>query len=107
MMYTRGMTEKQADLSGVVEVPVTEARSRFAEIVDEVVTEDQFVYLTRRGKRVAVIMPADVGENYERIEDEYWSRRADEARSRLASGDEELIPFDKVIADVEGSEGNI
>jgi prevent-host-death family protein len=96
------MSEKQTNLAGIIEMPITDARKRIAEIVDQVIDEDLFVYLTRRGKRIAVIMPADIGENYEHIEDEYWSRRAAEAKSRLASGDEELIPFARVIADNEG-----
>jgi prevent-host-death family protein len=96
------MSEKQTNLSGVIEVQITDARKYIANIIDQVADDDQFIYLTRRGKRVAVIMPADIGENYERIEDEYWGRRASEAKARLASGDEELIPFAQVIADNEG-----
>lgn len=102
VLYDGGMSDEQTNLAGVVEIPISDARKRIAEIVDQVTDNDQFVYLTRRGKRIAVIMPADIGENYERIEDEYWGRRADEAKSRLASGDEELIPFARVIADIEG-----
>ncbi|MCA1675900.1 MAG: hypothetical protein LC799_28250 [Actinobacteria bacterium] len=30
-------------------------------------------------------MPADIAENHEKIEDEYWARRAAEARDRLTS----------------------
>lgn len=90
------------DVSGVVEVPVSEARDRLAELVDSVRKEDSFVYLTRRGKRVAALMPADIAENYEKIEDEYWSRRADEARARIAAGEDEVISFDRLVAETEG-----
>lgn len=96
------MSKEQPDLSGVTEIPVTDARKRLADIIEQVTDNDQFIYLTRRGKRIAVIMPADIGLNYERIEDDYWGRRAAEARSRLASGEEELIPYAQVIADLEG-----
>jgi hypothetical protein len=50
-------------------------------------------------------MPADVAENYERLEDEYWARRAAEARSRLASGEDEVIAFDQMVAEAEGASG--
>ncbi|MGH3628141.1 MAG: hypothetical protein ACRDRL_11980 [Sciscionella sp.] len=39
------------------------------------------VYLTRYGRRVAAIVPADVAENYERMEAAYLSALADEART--------------------------
>jgi prevent-host-death family protein len=88
----------------VVELPASEARSRLAELLDAV-ADGAFVYLTRRGKRVAAIMPADLAENYEKIEDEYWARRADEARQRLARGDDEVILFDQLVAEAEAPEG--
>ena len=90
------------DLSGVVELPLSEARERLADLVDSVRDEDLFIYLTRRGKRVAALMPVDIAENYEKIEDEYWARRAAEARDRLASGEDEVIPFSALVAEAEG-----
>jgi PHD/YefM family antitoxin component YafN of YafNO toxin-antitoxin module len=73
----------QPDYSGVAEVPVSEAAERLPGLVDKVLADDLFVYLTQDGKRVAVIMPSDIGEGYERADDEYWTRRYDKARSRL------------------------
>ncbi|MPY99589.1 MAG: type II toxin-antitoxin system prevent-host-death family antitoxin [Actinophytocola sp.] len=90
------------DVPGVVEVPVSEARDRLAELVDAVRDDDSFVYLTRRGKRVAALMPPDIAANYEKIEDEYWSRRAEEARTRIAAGEDEVISFDRLVAETEG-----
>ena len=95
-------THTSVDVSGVVEVPVSEARDRLADLVDSVRDQDSFVYLTRRGKRVAALMPADIAENYEQIEDEYWSRRAEEARARIAAGEDEVISFDRLVAESEG-----
>ena len=88
----------------VVELPVSEARSRLSELLDAV-ANGEFVYLTRRGRRVAALMPADIAENYEKIEDEYWARRAREARERLAAGEDEVIPFDQLVAEAEGAHG--
>ena len=107
MLYNWGMSAQSigpADEYGVMELPASEARSRISELLDAV-ADGEFVYLTRRGKRVAALIPADIAENYEKIEDEYWSRRADEARARLASGEDEVIPFDQLVAEAEGARG--
>jgi prevent-host-death family protein len=85
-----------------MELPASEARSRFSELLDAV-ADGEFIYLTRRGKRVAALMPADIAENYEKIEDEYWARRAAEARARLASGEDEVISFDQLVTEAEGA----
>jgi hypothetical protein len=50
-------------------------------------------------------MPADIAENYEKIEDEYWAQRARQARERLAAGEDEIIPFDQLVAEAEGAHG--
>jgi prevent-host-death family protein len=86
----------EPDASGIIELPVTEARARLTELLDLVETEDQFVYLTRHGKRVAALMPADIAENYETIEDDYWARRAAEVDTS------DTIPWEQVVAGVEG-----
>jgi prevent-host-death family protein len=93
-----------ADEYRVTELPASEARSRISELLDAV-ADGEFIYLTRRGKRVAALMPADIAENYEKIEDEYWARRAEEARARLAAGEDEVIPFDQLVVEAEGARG--
>ncbi|MFY9933764.1 MAG: type II toxin-antitoxin system prevent-host-death family antitoxin [Streptosporangiaceae bacterium] len=92
------------DESGTREIPASEARSRISELLDAV-ADGEFIYLTRRGQRVAALMPADIAENYEKIEDDYWARRADEARGRLANGEDEVISFDQLVAEAEGARG--
>jgi prevent-host-death family protein len=89
---------------GVMELPASEARARMSELLDAV-ADGGFAYLTRRGKRIAAIMPADIAENYEKIEDDYWARRAEEARRRLAAGEDEVISFDQLVAEAEGAAG--
>lgn len=84
------------DFSGVVEIPVSELRDKLGETLERVDREDAFVYVTRHGRRIGAIMPADIAENYERMEDAYWARRADEARR------ESSRPLGDVIADLEG-----
>ncbi|MGH3279679.1 MAG: type II toxin-antitoxin system Phd/YefM family antitoxin [Trebonia sp.] len=95
---------ESAGNDGVMEVPASEARSRISELLDAV-ADGEFVYLTRRGRRVAALMPADIAGNYEKIEDEYWARRADDARARLAAGEDELISFDQLVAEAEAAHG--
>lgn len=88
----------QEQASNVREVSVSEARSRLAELID-VVRDGEFVYLMRHGERVAALMPADVAENYERIEDDYWARRAEEARAAVAAGTEETVSWQQYLSD--------
>ncbi|MBA3249985.1 MAG: type II toxin-antitoxin system Phd/YefM family antitoxin [Geodermatophilaceae bacterium] len=91
---------EHADLAGTRDVPASEARNRLAELIDAVASGD-FVYLTRRGKRVAALMPADIAEHYEQIEDDYWARRAAEAHERLRRNPSAAVPWDQVIAELE------
>lgn len=107
ILYNRVMSAQPIDPAAdrrPVELSASEARSRISELLDAV-ADGEFIYLTRRGKRVAALMPADIAENYEKIEDEYWARRADEARARLTAGEDEVIPFDQLVAEAEGANG--
>lgn len=58
-MYNSGMTAEP--LHTPTEVAVSEARPRLAELVDEA-AGGQVIYLTRHGRRVAAIVPADLPE---------------------------------------------
>lgn len=84
-------------MSEVREVSITEARGNLAALVDSV-RDGQFVYLVRHGERVAALMPADVAENYERMEDDYWSRRAEDARAAVATGDEDTVSWQQYLS---------
>ena len=90
----------ELDVSGEVDVPVSEARAQLAELLELVDREDAFIYLTRHGRRVAVIMPADIGENYQRMEDEYFAAKARD-RSR---GLDEAIPLEEALAAIEAGQ---
>jgi hypothetical protein len=74
-------SEEAPDFSDVDDVPLSAARDRLADLVDAVRDEDSFTYLTRGGKRAA------------------------EAHDRLASGEDELLPFSQVVAEAEGRAG--
>lgn len=88
--------------SGVTEVPIADARARLAELLDAIADGD-FIYLTRRGKRVAALMPADIAEHYEAMEDDYWARQAEDAKQHLAAHPEDAVSWEQVIAELEAS----
>ncbi|MDN5861305.1 MAG: type II toxin-antitoxin system prevent-host-death family antitoxin [Pseudonocardia sp.] len=92
------MAGGEENLSGVREVSVTDARSNLAELIDAV-RDGEFVYLVRHGERVAALMPADIAENYEQIEDDYWARRAEDARRAIAAGEEDTISWQQYLAE--------
>jgi antitoxin (DNA-binding transcriptional repressor) of toxin-antitoxin stability system len=82
--YDRGMTAEPigtGELGDSIELPLTEARNRLPELAETTVRDGGIVYLTRYGRRVAAIVPADVAENHEHMENAYLSALADEART--------------------------
>lgn len=83
-----------ADSGGVHEVTAAEARQHLSQLLD-LVRDGEFVYLTRRGTRIAALMPADIAENYERIEDEYWARRVAETNGS------DTIPWQQAVTELE------
>jgi prevent-host-death family protein len=79
-----------------IEVSVSHARANLPELLDDI-RDGGTVYLTRYGKRIAALVPADAAEYLDRLEDEYWSRRAREA----VDSDEPSIPWTQVVAELE------
>jgi prevent-host-death family protein len=78
------------------EVAVSEARSRLAEIIDEARRSRQPVYVTRRGRRVAVILDADLYDQVvEEAEDAIDRRELEAAREA-----DDYVPWDEVKADL-------
>ena len=87
----------------IVEVSVTEARSAFADLVNRAAYAHESAYLTKQGKRVAALVPADALDLLDRVEDLVLSL---EAHARLDDGgllkasDAELIAASRPLADV-------
>jgi prevent-host-death family protein len=77
------------------ELSISKARAHLPELVDRVRHGDT-VYLSRYGKRVAALVPADAAEYLEHVEDEYWVKRAEEALAR-----NEFVPWEQVVAELE------
>lgn len=82
------------------EVNVTEARGQLPELLDTEVRDGGTVYLTRYGRRVGAIVPAELAERLDELEDAYWTQRAEAV---LAKG-EPTVPWDEAVAMLETAE---
>lgn len=78
------------------ELPVTDARDRLADVVNEAAYAGRVTYLTRRGRRVAAIVPVEAAEAAERWEDEALGHLADEALAEMDRTGERPVPLDEV-----------
>jgi prevent-host-death family protein len=85
-----------------VEMTVTDARAQLAELLDTRVREGGVVYLTRYGRRVGAVVPADVAEHLDDIEDAYWSTRVKQV---LATG-EPTIPWREALTRLEAGDAD-
>lgn len=92
--YFRGMSGNAQDL------PITAARDRLADVVNEAAYTGQVTYLTRRGRRLAAIVSVEAAEAAERWEDEQLGRMADDALAEMARTGERPVPLDEVRAEL-------
>lgn len=75
---------------------VSEARNHLAEAIDEARRTREPVYVTRRGRRVAVIVDAEAFDQLvEAAED-----ARDRAELEAARRDDDYVPWDEVKADL-------
>ncbi|WP_157434437.1 MULTISPECIES: hypothetical protein [Actinoalloteichus] len=85
------------DGSEVIEVSVGDARHRLSELL-AAVSDGEFGYLTSSGTADrGAHRPADVAEDYERVEDEYCARRAADVGRDPA----DLVPWEEAVAGLE------
>lgn len=80
-----------------MEINVTEARGRLPELLDTQIRDGGVVYLTRYGRRVGAVVPAEVAERLDELEDAYWSQRAAAVLAQNAP----TIPWDTAVAELE------
>ena len=76
------------------EVAVSEARNRLAEVIEESRRSGEPISVTRRGRRVAVIIDSDAFDRLVEIADDVDDRRELEA----ARADDDYVPWDDVKA---------
>ncbi len=83
--------------SYMTEVAVSEARDRLAEVIDETRRSGEPISVTRRGRRVAVILDSDAFDRLVDIADDIEDRRELEA----ARAEDDYVPWDEVKAALE------
>ena len=82
-----------------IEVTVSHARAHLPELLDEV-RDGTTIYLTRYGKRLAALVPAEAAEHLTHLEDTYWSNRATEAEN----SPDPPTPWPDVVAELEAAD---
>ena len=82
----------------MTEISTTEARERFASVVDAAYAKGERVVLMRNGRRVAAIVPIEDLDEIERREDAADARAIREAYAE--QGNEPPVPFDRVKSDL-------
>lgn len=78
------------------QLAVTQARDHLADVIDEVRRSGEPVYVTRRGRRVAVIVDVDA---YDRIV-EAAEEATDRRELQAARDEDDYLPWDEVKADL-------
>lgn len=78
------------------ELAVSQARDHLAEVIEQTRRSGEPVYVTRRGRRVAVIMDA---ESYERVVDAAEDA-ADRRELEAARSEDDYVPWEEVKADL-------
>ena len=80
--------------SYMTEVAVSEARDRLAEVIDETRRSGEPISVTRRGRRVAVIIDSDAFDRLVDIADDIEDRRELDA----ARAADDYVPWEEVKA---------
>jgi prevent-host-death family protein len=75
---------------------VSDAREHLAELIETARRSGEPIYVTRRGRRVAVILDSDA---YERLLDQAEDA-LDRAELRAAHAEDDYVPWDQVKADL-------
>ncbi|MBC8994065.1 MULTISPECIES: type II toxin-antitoxin system prevent-host-death family antitoxin [Micromonospora] len=69
------------------ELPISDARDSLADVVSRAHYAGRITYVTRRGQRLAAIVPAELAEAIERAEDAADVSAARDALARIDAGD--------------------
>ncbi|GEL26242.1 hypothetical protein PSU4_51960 [Pseudonocardia sulfidoxydans NBRC 16205] len=78
------------------ELSAAEVRATFAAVVGRAEHAGHTTYITHRGRRVAAIVPADVAEYLEHLEDEHLSTLATES----LADPEPSVPLSEVVREM-------
>ena len=88
-MHANGMYD-----SYMTELPVSEARNRLAEVIEEARRSGEPIFVTRRGRRVAVIMDPDAFDRLVDIAEDVDDRR----ELAAVRAEDDYVPWDEVKA---------
>lgn len=80
----------------MTDIAVSEAREHFSELIDTTRRTGEPIHVTRRGRRVAVILDPDL---YERLLEDA-EEAMDRAELHAARNDDDYVPWDEVKADL-------
>lgn len=80
----------------MTELAVSEVRDHLAEAIEETRRSGEPIYVTRRGRRVAVIVDFDTYERFVDAAEDAVDRRELEA----ARAEDDYVPWDEVKADL-------
>ncbi|MFT5530651.1 MAG: prevent-host-death family protein [Candidatus Poriferisodalaceae bacterium] len=80
----------------MTEVAVSDARNRLAEVIEESRRSGEPISVTRRGRRVAVILDAEVFDVLVEAADDVEDRRELDA----ARAEDDYVPWDEVKAEL-------
>ncbi|MFC0100974.1 type II toxin-antitoxin system prevent-host-death family antitoxin [Micromonospora marina] len=69
------------------ELPISDARDSLADVVSRAHYAGRITYVTRRGRRLAAIVPAELAEAIERAEDAADVSAARDALARIDAGE--------------------
>jgi prevent-host-death family protein len=89
--------DRQGDL------PITDARERLADIVNEAAYTGSVTYITRRGRRLAAIVSAEDAERLQNAEDAYLARLARESLAEVDGGTP-TVPWEQAKAELEAED---
>lgn len=81
----------------VNEISVSELRAHLAEVLNEATYTGTRTFITRAGKRIAAVVPADEADLLEEAEDAYLNQLADQAEA--AQGDKPRKTLAEVLAE--------
>lgn len=84
----------------MIEVTVSEARERLADLLGQVEHGRELVTITRHGKPVAALVTMDDLAFMESAEDAFWRKELDEERARPDHDPDERYSAEEVFADM-------
>jgi prevent-host-death family protein len=86
--------------AAMIEVTVSEARERLADLLGQVEHAHEQVTITRHGRPVAAIVTMEDLAFMESAEDAFWRKELDEERARPGYDPNERYSFDEVMAEL-------